>query len=57
MSLFDILVVVGALIALFVLGGWFTINKFNDIESGKTNRRKHIDEDMQVKESEKEDEK
>jgi|GEM_PF-1430515 hypothetical protein len=49
MNIFNILVVIGIIVILIVIAGWFTINKFNnDIESGETGRRKHIEEDVQV---------
>lgn len=50
MSLFNILVIAGVVILLLAFAGWYTINKFDNIESGKTGRRKHIEEDVEVDE-------
>ena len=48
MNLFDIFVVVGIVIILLVFFGWYTIKKFNTIESNETDRRKDIEEDRKV---------
>lgn len=48
MNLFDILVVAGIVVILLVFAGWYTINKFNNIEENETSRRKHIEEDVKV---------
>ena len=48
MSLFNILVVVGIIVILLVFAGWYTISKFDNIESGETDRRKHVEEDVEV---------
>jgi formate hydrogenlyase subunit 3/multisubunit Na+/H+ antiporter MnhD subunit len=41
------LFIVGAIITLlFICGIWLTFSEFKNIEDGRTNRRKRIDEDV-----------
>lgn len=44
--------IVGAIVTvLFVCGIWLTFSEFKTIEKGRTNRRKHIDEDVKKESS------
>lgn len=51
MTIFNLLLSGGIILVIFLAGIGFTISEFRDIESGSTDRRKHIEEDMQVHDS------
>jgi hypothetical protein len=45
--------VIGVIItAIFIFGVWLTISDFKNIEDGRTERRKHIEEDVKINDRE-----
>lgn len=49
MSLLNVFIVGAIIVAIFVAGIWFTITEFRHIEEKETDRRKHLEEDMKVR--------
>lgn len=51
MTTLNIFIVGGIILLIFLAGVGFTLFEFEDIESGETDRRKHIEEDVKVDDS------
>ena len=50
MGTFNVVLITSVIGLLFRLGLGFTVRKFRNIESGETDRRKHIEEDVIIEE-------
>lgn len=49
MTIDNIFIVGAIIVAIFCAGIWMTISEFRNIEDNITDRRKHIEEDMKIK--------
>ncbi len=49
MTVGNLFIVGGIIITIFCAGVWLTISEFRNIEENITDRRKHIEEDMKIK--------